>query len=76
MMRNSMLSFCPVRGGMNRPDDYGGVDDYDACNDGRKSDFTIYDTQFLIEFLNDLYTLNLLDKFSAMVHIAVVYLKL
>jgi len=25
-------------------------DDYDVYDDGRKSDFTIYDTQFLIEF--------------------------
>jgi len=35
---------------MTRLDDYGGVDDYDACDDGRKSDFTIYDTQCLIDF--------------------------
>jgi len=70
MMRNSTWLFCLVRGGMSRSGDY------DLYDDRRKSDFTIYDTQFLIEFLNDLYTLNLLDKFSAMVHIAVVYLKL
>ena len=36
---------------MTRPGDYGGVDDYDLHGVyWRKSDFTIYDTQFLIEF--------------------------
>ena len=46
MMRNSMLSFCLVRGGMSRPGDYESVDEYDLYDDGRKSDIIIYDTQF------------------------------
>jgi len=36
---------------MNRPDDYEVSHDYDMYHVyWRKSDFTIYDTQFLIEF--------------------------
>ena len=46
-----MSLFCAKRRVMNGPDDYEGTHDYDMYDVyWWKSDFTIYDTQFLIEF--------------------------
>ena len=46
-----MLLFCAMRRVMNGPDDYEGAHDNDLYDVyWRKSDLTIYDTQFLIEF--------------------------